>query len=457
MSYNFLIVDDTTFMRKMAADCLRQYGHVVVGEATNGKEAISQYQELQPDVVMMDLTMPEMNGIDAIKEIIKIDPTAVILICSASNQQDMIVDALDTGAKGYLMKPFKPTRLNEIIKKYAEPHLVSKKEEEAKKLRDEEEARRLKEEEEAQRLRDEEEARRLKEEEEDQRLRNEEEARKLKEEEETQNVSCEAVEQNSTEEQAVQANSYESVNQNATNELIDQDVSYESEDQSVANDETESTFYDTELVATSAADLSEENEYKNNVVAEEPVASEESTNEQEVELEENLTVALSEEEDTLEKDELVLESEEVDSEVDEDQAVEYAQSLLAELGTEKEKSEKEPDVVLELEKDEEETQRPVMELASKTVNHKTFKFPIGRNQLNFVTSYMCNWQEEQNEDVNHYSFTCSEEDNKVTIEMNNGDNEKQKVELSLDGFRQLFGWMEDRFEEGRKHKAVGSK
>jgi two-component system chemotaxis response regulator CheY len=123
MSYRFLIVDDTQFMRKMAADCLKQNGYEVVGEATNGREAIELYEELIPDIVLMDLTMPEMNGIDAIKEILKLDPDAVVLICSASNQQDLIFDALEAGAKGYLMKPFNPVRLIEIIQTHAEPHL----------------------------------------------------------------------------------------------------------------------------------------------------------------------------------------------------------------------------------------------------------------------------------------------------------------------------------------------
>ncbi|WP_082034405.1 response regulator [Cohnella kolymensis] len=123
MSYRVLVVDDTNFMRKMMADCLNQSGHVVAGEAANGREAIQMYEQLRPDFVVMDLTMPEMNGIDAIKEILAIHPKAVILVCSASNQQDMIFDAMEAGAKGYIMKPFNPKRLEEIIKKYAEPHI----------------------------------------------------------------------------------------------------------------------------------------------------------------------------------------------------------------------------------------------------------------------------------------------------------------------------------------------
>jgi DNA-binding NarL/FixJ family response regulator len=125
MAYRFLIVDDTSFMRKMAADCLREFGYEVVGEASNGKEAVQMFEELQPDVVLMDLTMPEMSGCDAIKAILGINPDAVVLICSASNQKELIVEAMDAGAKGYLMKPFNSNRLLEVIRKYAEPYLTT--------------------------------------------------------------------------------------------------------------------------------------------------------------------------------------------------------------------------------------------------------------------------------------------------------------------------------------------
>lgn len=118
MSFNILVVDDTKFMRKMLTDILKQYGYQVVGEAENGRQAVQRYEELRPDVVLMDITMPEMDGIDAMKEIRRIDSDAVVLICSAMSQQDLISDALKAGANGYVMKPFKPNRVNEIIRKY---------------------------------------------------------------------------------------------------------------------------------------------------------------------------------------------------------------------------------------------------------------------------------------------------------------------------------------------------
>ncbi|TJY44521.1 response regulator [Cohnella pontilimi] len=124
MAYRFLVVDDTNFMRKMASDCLKQFGYEVAGEAANGKDAVRLFEELRPDVVIMDLTMPELSGIDALKQILQINPEAVVLICSASNQKEQIFEALEAGAKGYLSKPFNPKRLQEVIQKYAVPFLV---------------------------------------------------------------------------------------------------------------------------------------------------------------------------------------------------------------------------------------------------------------------------------------------------------------------------------------------
>ncbi|OCT14153.1 hypothetical protein A8709_25245 [Paenibacillus pectinilyticus] len=124
MSFQILVVDDTKFMRKMLTDILKQYGHEVVGEAENGRQAVQKYEELQPDIVLMDITMPEMDGIEAMKEIRLLNPTAVVLICSAMSQQDLISDALKAGANGYVMKPFKPNRVNEIVRKYGVPRVI---------------------------------------------------------------------------------------------------------------------------------------------------------------------------------------------------------------------------------------------------------------------------------------------------------------------------------------------
>ncbi len=112
-----LVVDDAAFMRLMLKDILTKGGHEVVGEAANGLEAIERYKELKPEVVTMDITMPEMNGIDAIKEIRKIDPNATIIVCSAMGQQAMVIEAIQAGAKDFIVKPFQAGRVIEAVQK----------------------------------------------------------------------------------------------------------------------------------------------------------------------------------------------------------------------------------------------------------------------------------------------------------------------------------------------------
>ncbi|HRB90704.1 MAG TPA: chemotaxis protein CheY [Fervidobacterium sp.] len=112
-----LVVDDAAFMRMMLKDILTKGGYEVVGEAANGLEAIERYKELKPEVVTMDITMPEMNGIDAIKEIRKIDPNATIIVCSAMGQQAMVIEAIQAGAKDFIVKPFQAGRVIEAVQK----------------------------------------------------------------------------------------------------------------------------------------------------------------------------------------------------------------------------------------------------------------------------------------------------------------------------------------------------
>jgi len=117
MSKTVLIVDDTAFMRKMLGDMLKKNGYDVIGEAGNGVEAIEKYQELNPDVVTMDITMPEKNGLEALADIIAINPNAVVIMCSAMGQQTMVQQALEAGAKDFIIKPFKPDRVVEAFSK----------------------------------------------------------------------------------------------------------------------------------------------------------------------------------------------------------------------------------------------------------------------------------------------------------------------------------------------------
>jgi len=120
MAARILIVDDALFMRRMLADILKKEGFEVCGEAENGKEAVDKYKELKPELVTMDIVMPKMEEIDsvaAVKEIIKIDPQAKIIMVSAMGQHALVVEAIQAGAKDFIVKPFQPSRVIEAIRR----------------------------------------------------------------------------------------------------------------------------------------------------------------------------------------------------------------------------------------------------------------------------------------------------------------------------------------------------
>ena len=117
MSRTVLIVDDAIFMRTMIADILKGAGFEVVGEASSGVEAVQMYKDLQPDLVTMDIVMPDMGGIDAVREIVKDDPGARILMCSAMGQQGLVVEAIQAGARDFVVKPFQPSRVLEAVQR----------------------------------------------------------------------------------------------------------------------------------------------------------------------------------------------------------------------------------------------------------------------------------------------------------------------------------------------------
>ena len=117
MANRILIVDDAAFMRMMIRDILSKNGFEVVGEAADGAQAIEKYKEHKPDLITMDITMPEMDGITALKEIRKLDPSAKVIMCSAMGQQAMVIDAIQAGAKDFIVKPFQADRVIEAIKK----------------------------------------------------------------------------------------------------------------------------------------------------------------------------------------------------------------------------------------------------------------------------------------------------------------------------------------------------
>ncbi len=117
MAKNILICDDAAFMRMMIKDILTKNGYTVVGEAENGARAVEKYSELKPDLVLMDITMPEMDGIQALKKIKEGDAGAAVIMCSAMGQQAMVIEAIQSGAKDFIVKPFQADRVLEAVRK----------------------------------------------------------------------------------------------------------------------------------------------------------------------------------------------------------------------------------------------------------------------------------------------------------------------------------------------------
>ena len=117
MAKNVLICDDAAFMRMMIKDILTKNGYNVVGEAENGVKAVEKYNETKPDLVLMDITMPEMDGIQALKKIKEIDAGALVIMCSAMGQQAMVIESIQSGAKDFIVKPFQADRVLEAVKK----------------------------------------------------------------------------------------------------------------------------------------------------------------------------------------------------------------------------------------------------------------------------------------------------------------------------------------------------
>ena len=117
MAKNILICDDAAFMRMMIKDILTKNGYEIAGEAENGQKAVEKYNETKPDLVLMDITMPEMDGIQALKKIKEADANACVIMCSAMGQQAMVIEAIQSGAKDFIVKPFQAERVLEAVKK----------------------------------------------------------------------------------------------------------------------------------------------------------------------------------------------------------------------------------------------------------------------------------------------------------------------------------------------------
>ena len=117
MGHTVLVCDDAIFMRTMITDILTQAGYDVIGEAETGAQAVETYRQLKPDLVTMDIVMPDMGGIEAVREICKDSPEAKILMCSAMGQQALVVEAIQAGAKDFVVKPFQPSRVLEAVQR----------------------------------------------------------------------------------------------------------------------------------------------------------------------------------------------------------------------------------------------------------------------------------------------------------------------------------------------------
>ena len=115
-----LIADDASFMRQMIREIIEPEGYEVVGEASDGVEVVEQYHELHPDLVMMDIVMPNRSGIDAVKGIVAMDPTARVVMCSALGQETLVTEAIQAGAKDFIVKPFKPESVVATLRKTLE-------------------------------------------------------------------------------------------------------------------------------------------------------------------------------------------------------------------------------------------------------------------------------------------------------------------------------------------------
>ena len=116
MSIRVLVVDDAIFMRSMIRDIFARSPFVIAGEAENGQEAIEMYKELRPDVTTMDIVMPEVDGITALKEIIKLDAQAKVIMCSALGQESLIAESIEAGAKDFIVKPFQPNKVLKVVR-----------------------------------------------------------------------------------------------------------------------------------------------------------------------------------------------------------------------------------------------------------------------------------------------------------------------------------------------------
>lgn len=385
MTHTVLVVDDTKFMRKMLTDMLKQFGYKVVGEADNGRQAVQKFNELRPEIVMMDITMPEMDGIEAMREIRRIEPSAVVLICSAMSQQDLISDALKAGANGYVMKPFKPDKVHEVIRKNVTPHIQALKPP----------------------------------------VKQPTEPPAAVEPEVTEvpeEAQPEVFEDGENPLQAELSPGEEEMTETSLPDLAELELEEAEEEVQAA---------DKELAAAELEDSGQA----------EPEPEPEAEAEAESEAEDALTGNAAAE--TVAEDETPAPAASAEAEEpvalpdspesDKDKAAEAFEAAETNGFADKEWT---LDELNEL--------TLTMDLPGKVI-------PItrgGTNVKKFVSSYMCNWSEEVNGSVLNYLVICTESENLVSLEVVDDKQEKHKIEVSLEGFKQLISWMEDKLAAG---------
>lgn len=374
MTHTVLVVDDTKFMRKMLTDMLKQFGYKVVGEADNGRQAVQKFNELRPEIVMMDITMPEMDGIEAMREIRRIEPSAVVLICSAMSQQDLISDALKAGANGYVMKPFKPDKVHEVIRKNVTPHLQALKP---------------------------------------------------------------PVKQPAEPPAAVEPEEAKPPVFEGGGDPLPAEPPHGEED-----------LTETLLPALEELELEEAEEEvqaaDKELAGAELEGSGQAGPEPELALEAEESLSGNAAAETAAEDETAVpeasaeagEPEVPGDSPESDKADEAAEAFEAAETNESDDQEWTLDELNEL--------TLMMDLPGKVI-------PItrgGTNVKKFVSSYMCNWSEEVNGSVLNYLVICTESENLVSLEVVDDKQEKHKIEVSLEGFKQLISWMEDKLAAG---------
>ncbi|HEX7057473.1 MAG TPA: response regulator [Bacilli bacterium] len=418
MSLRVLVVDDTKFMRAMLKDILVQFGYEVIGEAENGKQGVQMYDSLRPDIVLMDISMPEKDGISALKDMLAIDPDAVILICSGMSQQDLISEAMKAGAKGYVMKPFKQNKILEVITRYAMPFI------EQKKLPADEPP-----------IGD----------------------------EPAPNAADAAVADAGAIAQTDEADAIMVAESPMISALLDTEpdtsndelpeLATEAADLPPIEDAAtlQPDWTETLTEETMGETLAEETLVEESLVGE--TAMEETLAEETL-VEETLTAAEAEEQAEEQAEEMIVPAKEQAEEITAQTEIANAEEAVAATGT--------------LEELFARTMRQLVEKNRKILEKGTSIPPSGAKVINlfrsdagvkdFISSYTCRWKEEVDGNAIGYLVTYTEGDNKISIETVGGNNNEEGMPLTYDSLKNLLTWLEPKLAITNNHgKELGKK